>query len=339
METGLPPCAPCIIFRSNSGIWSDNQSHLGILHGASRLDNRYTRSEVERMIGITRRELDYWTRLRLVLPRARWGERFFSFSDLVALETIKRLAAHRVPARRIRRAITALEAELGGSRTPLSALRISTNGKQVVVHSPVASARPYEPLTGQFVLNFETSELAKKVHALAPRSAEEWFEMGMACDSQAESLQQAAAAYRKAVDASPEWVEAHINLGTALYQLNRMEEALSEFAAAVQYEPKNALAEFNLGCVLEQLGDADEAIKHLHRAIELSPSMADAHLNLALAYEKRGQIQTAGRHLSLYLRYEPNGPWAEFARSRLARHRSPQPSSPSGKLTPFRRRL
>jgi len=92
------------------------------------LDYRYTRSEVERMIGVSRRELDYWTRLRLVLPRARWGERFFSFTDLVALETIKRLAARRVPARRIRRAITALEAELGGSCTPLSTLRTSTNG-------------------------------------------------------------------------------------------------------------------------------------------------------------------------------------------------------------------
>ena len=44
-------------------------------------------------MGVTRRELEYWTRLRLVLPRARWGERFFDFSDLVALETIKRLAA------------------------------------------------------------------------------------------------------------------------------------------------------------------------------------------------------------------------------------------------------
>ena len=37
------------------------------------MDHRYTRSEVQRMIGISRRELDYWTRLRLVLPRARWG--------------------------------------------------------------------------------------------------------------------------------------------------------------------------------------------------------------------------------------------------------------------------
>jgi tetratricopeptide (TPR) repeat protein len=302
------------------------------------LDNRYTRSEVERMIGVSRRELDYWTRLRLVLPRARWGERFFSFSDLVALETIKRLAARRVPARKIRRAITALEAELGGSCTPLSTLHISTNGKQVVVHSPVASARPYEPLTGQFVLNFETSELARKVHALASRSAEEWFELGMSCDTKPESLGQAVEAYRKAVDASPDWVEAHINLGTALYQMNRMEEALSEFTAAVEYEPNNALAEFNLGCVFEQLGDADEAIKHLLRAIELAPTLADAHLNLALAYEKRGQIQNTIRHLSLYLRYEPNGPWAEFARSRIARHSAPHPSSPSGKLTPFRRK-
>ena len=50
------------------------------------------------MMGISRRELNYWTRLRLVLPRARWGERFFNFSDLVALETIKRLAARSVPA-------------------------------------------------------------------------------------------------------------------------------------------------------------------------------------------------------------------------------------------------
>jgi tetratricopeptide (TPR) repeat protein len=302
------------------------------------LDYRYTRSEVERMIGISRHDLDYWTRLRLVLPRARWGERFFSFSDLVSLETIKRLAARRVPARRIRRAITALEAELGGSYTSLSKLRISTNGKQVVVHSPVGSARPYEPLTGQFVLNFEISELAQKVHTLAPRSPEEWFELGMACDTKAESLEQAAEAYRKAVDASPEWVEAHINLGTALYQLNRMEEALSEFTAAVDYDPKNPLAEFNLGCVLEQLGEVDEAIKHLHRAIHLSPTLADAHLNLALAYEKRGHVQNSLRHLSLYLRYEPNGPWAEFARARVARHHSPNPSSPSGKLTPFRRK-
>jgi DNA-binding transcriptional MerR regulator len=109
------------------------------------VEHRYTRNEVERMMGVTRRELDYWTRLRLVLPRARWGERFFNFSDLVALETIKRLAARKVPARRIRRAVTLLESELGTAGAPLSKLRISTNGKQVVVYPPVATEGPFEP--------------------------------------------------------------------------------------------------------------------------------------------------------------------------------------------------
>jgi len=289
------------------------------------------------MMGVTRRELNYWTRLRLVLPRARWGERFFNFSDLVALETIKRLAARKVPARRIRRAVTILQTELGSVPTPLSMLRISTNGKQVVVYPPMETARPFEPLTGQFVLNFETSELARKVHAMASRSAEEWFELGMMCDSSSESLEQAAEAYRKAIEAAPEWVEARINHGTALYQLGRMVEAREQFSIAVKFEPHNALAEFNLGCVLEQLGKTTEAILHLGRAVELSPTLADAHLNLALAYEKSGQGQNVLRHLSLYVRYEPNGPWADFARARIAKYRPPNPPSPSGKLTPFRR--
>lgn len=309
----------------------------GWLRGAPGLEHRYTRNEVERMTGVSRRELEYWTRLRLVLPRARWGERFFDFSDLVALETIKRLAARKVPARRIRRAVAALQTELGSAKTPLSMLRISTNGRQVVVFPPAETAQPYEPLTGQFVLNFEISELAKKVHSLASKSAEEWFELGMTCDSKAESLEQAVVAYRKAVDAAPDWVEAHINLGTTLYQLGRFGEAHEHFSVAVQFDPDNALAEFNLGCVLEQQGKTPEAIVHLARAVELAPSLADAHLNLALAYEKTGDAQDAVRHLSLYLRYEPEGPWAEFARSRIAKYRPPGTPPPSGKLTPFRR--
>ena len=300
------------------------------------MDHRYTRSEVERMMGISRRELNYWTRLRLVLPRSRWGERFFNFSDLVALETIKRLAAHKVPARRIRRAVAALETELGSTQTPLSMLRISTNGKQVVVHPPLTQARPYEPLTGQFVLNFEVAELAKKIHAMASRSAEEWFELGMTWDTNSESLDQAARACTRAVEAAPGWVEARINLGTTLYQLGQMESAREQFAIAVELDPQNALAVFNLGCVFQQLGNLEAAIEQLSYSIKLMPTLADAHLNLALAYEKSGHKQNAIRHLSFYVRYQPNGPWADFARSRIAAQRTS--GQPSGKLTPFRRR-
>jgi tetratricopeptide (TPR) repeat protein len=290
------------------------------------------------MIGVTRRELEYWTRLRLVLPQSRWGERFFNFSDLVALDTIKRLASRRVPARRIRRAILALEMGMGGTASPLSKMCISTNGKEVVVHPPTKMSQPFEPLTGQFVLNFDTSGLAKKIHTMASRSAEEWFELGMLWDSKPDSLDQATAAYFKAVKAAPEWVEAHINLGTCLYQLNHMREACIEFETAVALEPGHALAEFNLGSTLEQAGETQNAINHLLRAVEIAPDLADAHINLALIYEKLGQAHESLRHLALYLRHDPHGPWAAFARERISRHRQgPGPSYSPGKVTPFRR--
>ncbi len=299
------------------------------------MEQRYTESEVERMLGIEHRQLAYWTRLRLVAPRARWGTRFYSFSDLVSLETIRRLSDQRVPARRLHRAIAALENELGQTRAPLASLCISTNGSEVVVRSAGADSPPIEPLTGQFVLDFEISSLADKVRAMASHSAEQWFEIGMGCDTSAETLEQAVDAYRRALALSPEWTEAHINLGTTLYQLDRMDEARKEFATAVTLDPLSALAEFNLGCVLEHNGQTIQAIEHLRRAVELSPEMADAHLNLALAYERLNQRIDATRHLSFYLRYDPRGPWAEFARSRIAQNRYPREHM--GKLTPFRR--
>ena len=298
------------------------------------MNQRYTRTEVARMMGVTRRQLDYWGRLRLVEPRARWGERFYSFADLVALETIKQLTARRIPARRLRRVVVALQAELGDRYAPLSQLRVDTNGRQVVVLPPVADSRPIEPLTGQFVLQFETGMVAGKVRTLAPHTAEEWFEVGLACDGAPETLEKAAEAYRRAVDLAPQWAEARINLGTTLYQLKRVEESKCIFASAAMLEPNNPLIQFNLGCVLEQLGDSDAAIEHLRRAVQLSPHLADAHLNLALAYERRGEKELARKHLSLYLHYEPQGPWAEFARSRM---RPGPPPRHSAKLTPFRR--
>jgi tetratricopeptide (TPR) repeat protein len=297
------------------------------------LDQRFTRSEVERMTGATRRQLDYWARLGLVHPRARWGERFFGFADLVAVETLRRITERRVPAGKLRRAINALDRQLGQTRAPLAALRIAMNGNQIIVHEPGPEGRLVEPISGQYLLNFETAPLERKVRALGGRSAEQWFEIGMAADASSETLPDAADAYRRAIELSPEWVEAHINLGTALYQMEHMEEARDVFARATRLDSRNALAHFNLGCMHDRLGDASAAIDEFRAAVEHSPHMADAHLNLALAYEKSGRLTDSLHHLSLYLRYEPQGPWADFARTRLRDSRG----DVSNKVTPFRR--
>lgn len=286
------------------------------------------------MTGATRRQLDYWSRLGLVHPRSRWGERFFNFSDLVAVETLRRLAARQVPARRLCRVIDALERQLGGARSPLSSLRVSIRGAEIVVHEPGPRGRAVEPLSGQLLLNFDIAPLQGKLRAMGERTAEEWFELGMAWDAKEDTLPNAVDAYRRATEASPEWVEAHINLGTSLFQLGRLEESRKAFYDASDLDPANALARFNLGCVCDRLGDTESAIHEFRAALAKSPHMADAHLNLALSYEKTGRKNDSRRHLSLYLRYEPKGAWSEFARKRLeTAHRSLRSS---GKVTPFR---
>jgi tetratricopeptide (TPR) repeat protein len=284
------------------------------------------------MTGATHRQLAYWARLGFVQPRARWGERFFTFSDLVAVETLHRLAQRHVPARRLRRAMDTLEQQLGRARAPLAALRISVYGTRIVVHEPGPEGRPLEPLSGQFVLDFETAPLEHKVRALGEHTAEEWFELGMSLDGNIDTLGQALDAYRHAVDGSPEWVEAHINLGTTLFQMARWQESMEAFSTAVALDASSALAHFNLGCICDRLGNTGRAVEEFQTAIALAPQMADAHLNLALACEKSGRKLEATRHFALYLRYEPQGPWADFARRRL----DTKLLGGRGKVTPFR---
>ena len=77
---------------------------------------RYTRREVGRILGVNPSRLRYWERLQLVRPQARWGERFYNFGDLVALRTIQRLTDNRIPARRVRRAVSLIEQQLARPR-------------------------------------------------------------------------------------------------------------------------------------------------------------------------------------------------------------------------------
>lgn len=307
------------------------------------MEQQFTRSEVERMTGATRQQLEYWSRLRLLQPRSRWGERFFKFSDLVAVEALRRLTAQRISAQRLTRVVQALERQLGRASAPLCSLRISVTGDEVVVREPGPEGRSIEPLTGQFVMDFETARLQNKIHALGPRTAEEWFELAMTLDSGGERMAEAAEAYRQAIKAAPEWIEAHINLGTALFHLKRLEESRQAFCAAVKIDGGHALAHFNLGCICDRLGDLDQAMHEFRAALSCNPEMAEAHLNLALVYEKVNRKAESKRHFAAYVRYEPQGRWVEFAQGRLGsdgrkRRRPATKVTPAtNKVTPFRR--
>jgi tetratricopeptide (TPR) repeat protein len=291
------------------------------------LAQRFTRREVGRILGVEPSRLRYWERLRLVRPHARWGERFYGFDDLVALRTLQRLTASHIPARRVRSAVASIEQQFGSPELSLHELTLVERGRRLAVVPPGASA-PFDPLTKQWLLAFEIGTARGELRAMAGHTPEDLFQRALDCESDPESLSEAVEIYRRVIDAAPNWVEAHINLGVALYQMGLTNDAKLAFETAVRLDPKNGISRYNLGCVLEEQGQIDQAVEHLRRAASLMPSHPDVHFNLALAYDKRGEHDLARKEWTLYLRYAPNGPWAEEARARLRQYPRQKPSAP-----------
>ncbi len=80
-------------------------------------ENGYRIPEVQRIVGISYRQLDYWARTALVRPSIRDAggsgtQRLYSFQDLVLLRTIKKLLDAGVSLQRIRKAIGFLREQL-----------------------------------------------------------------------------------------------------------------------------------------------------------------------------------------------------------------------------------
>lgn len=276
----------------------------------------YTRKEVERILGVKQSRLRYWERLRLIYPESRWGERFYSFGDLVSLQTLQRLTESNIPASRVKRAISLVEEQFEAPALRLHQVSTIERGSEILIVPP-GDSRPFDPIRRQWGLPFETNPAPEKVRPMAARSAEELFETALQLEARPESLPDAAEHYRRVLDRAPNWIEAHINLGVALYQMGMTEEARAAFLDAVKLDPANGISRYNLGCVLEEQGKMGEAIEHLTAAAQSMPKHADVHFNLALAYEKSGARELARQEWMLYLRHAPNGPWAQQARAHL----------------------
>jgi len=142
---------------------------------------------VGRILGLDAGRLRYWERLRLVRPRARWGERFYSFGDLVTVRTIQHLTENRIPARRVRHALNLVEKQFGVIPLPVEELRMVGRGRELLVYLP-GGAKPFNPIRGQWALPFDAAPPATKLRSMVGRTAEELFETALICEMRPELL-------------------------------------------------------------------------------------------------------------------------------------------------------
>jgi DNA-binding transcriptional MerR regulator len=278
----------------------------------------YTREEIRRQFSLTERALRNWEQNSL-LPAAD----SYSFSDLIAIRAIVELRRKGFRPRQIAQAVESLRHKLEGVTRPLSELRIVSDGKKIAVR---ISGQKMEAISGQILLDFDTSELGgvKILPERRPaenrlKESEVWFQKGLELEEIGAPLEEVIGAYRKAIDLNPGAAGAMVNLGTIYYRERRFAEAERYYRDAVVADPKYPLAEFNLGNLYDEQGRTAEAATHYRRALALNPQYADAHFNLALLCERTGEVLKAVQHWKLYLKLDRSGSWADIARRQLER--------------------
>jgi tetratricopeptide (TPR) repeat protein len=134
----------------------------------------------------------------------------------------------------------------------------------------------------------------------------------------------AAAAYRKALEANPGDAAVWADLGVALEGLKDLAGAEQSYRTAVELEPTLARAHYNLGTLLAARGAGREGIEHLETAVRLDPASRGALFNLGQALAGAGETARALDAYDRLLKLAPGDAVARFHRaqalSALGRH-------------------
>ena len=100
---------------------------------------------------------------------------------------------------------------------------------------------------------------------------------------QQKKLSAAERAYRKAIKADPNFVEAYNNLGNVLVDREQLKLAFGAYQNALKIIPTHPILLNNLGHVLKLQGEEDKAINWFNKAIAQDSNYADAYVNLGNA--------------------------------------------------------
>jgi protein O-GlcNAc transferase len=125
-------------------------------------------------------------------------------------------------------------------------------------------------------------------------------------------LDDALAAFDKAIALQADSAEALYNRGTILQELARWEEALAAYADAARLRENYADAISNAAIVLQQLGRSGEAIELCQRLLARMPTHADACNNMGTALLAEGRPRDALAAFEQALKHRPDFPQALY---------------------------
>ena len=259
------------------------------------------------------RYLEKWGLIKPASARAATGE--FGFSDVATIKQLSAELERDVPLKVALRSLMAehqgqleLDFHASGSAPakvvtlPAPPQRPPKRGSEDARH---AADRPVPQIAGNaFPFSDPQAALAAKY----------FIEGSRLDDGDERKMEDAAAAYRKALVVDPDLVPAIVNLANIHYAHDELIEAQALYERAIGLDQDCFEAHFNLGNIHHDLGRYDAALVCYRDAVALSPGYADAHFYLAVTLEKTGHSPEAKPHWKTYQELAPNGEWIELAR-------------------------
>jgi tetratricopeptide (TPR) repeat protein len=260
----------------------------------------YSQADLSRLFKVPRSLVGALARAHHITPAARGGKTGYTFQDLLILRTAGALKAAKVSTPHITAALDHLRAMLprGGALTTVA---LAESGKDFVVRDGDAI---WEAHSGQYALPLRplTTPVVRALAATpsgssARSAAEAHYARGHRLEDS--DLAAARAAYRDALQAHGDHLDARINLGRLLHLAGDLTEAERVYRAA---RSSSALLSFNLAVLLDDLHREQEAMAAYREALALDPGLRDAHYNLSMLHERAQQPREALRHLLAYRR-------------------------------------
>jgi tetratricopeptide (TPR) repeat protein len=112
--------------------------------------------------------------------------------------------------------------------------------------------------------------------------------------------------YSQAIQRDPKMVEAYVNRGYVLNDLQDAQQASEDFHIALKLNPNNGIAHLGLAFSDLQLRRAKEALEQANEAQKLMGESGATHLAQATAYRQQRLLASAEREYRAALKYAPN---------------------------------
>lgn len=252
----------------------------------------YSLARIQRVFPRLRPDLiRYFAHWGLFTPAVKTNaQQYYEFKDLLVFRQIDELLDQKLALRAIAQRIRA-----GRQPSPQTALEFEE----------------FKPKGAVVALTPKSAATA------APRTAEDWYNLGYRADGNPETYDQAIAAYENALAMNPHFVEALINLANIHFHRRELPAAAQLLERAQAEDSGNYLVCYNLANIYDELGETDQALQLYQRALTLFPEYEPAIFNLAVVYEKLGMQEAARTQWQRYLQLDPSGEWATIAREHL----------------------